>query len=200
MSIHVLALALIPVAYGQTSTKCADLAMFKISGVAMAITKVETIPAEAPAKASLPSYCQVDGMIDGRTGAGGKIYGIGFAVALPDNWNSRFLFQGGGGFNGTVRPPLGAAASGDSSGLARGFAVASTDTGHQGNDRTFFEDQQAGLDFAYVAIGRVAAVAKQVIHLPFTTPESRFPASCRVPHQPKQSMWMGVSRPWLRMR
>ncbi len=156
-------LATLPVAYGQTSTKCADLTKFKISGVTMAITKVETIPAAAPAKASLPSYCQVDGMIDGRTGAGGKTYGIGFAVALPDNWNNRFLFQGGGGFNGTVRPPLGAAAAGDNSGLARGFAVASTDTGHQGNDRTFFQDQQAGLDFAYVAIGRVAAVAKQIV-------------------------------------
>ena len=71
--------------------------------------------------------------------------------------------QGGGGFNGTVRPPLGAAAAGDDPALARGFAVASTDTGHQGNDRSFFEDQQAGLDFAYAAIGKVAVVAKQIV-------------------------------------
>src|SRR5437868_311382 len=40
----------------------------------------------------------------------GKTYGIGFAIALPDNWNNRFLFQGGGGLNGSVRPPVGGAA------------------------------------------------------------------------------------------
>ena len=44
-------------------------------------------------------------------------------------------------------------------GLARGFAVASTDTGHQGRggfDASFMQDQQASLDFAYAAIGRLA--------------------------------------------
>src|SRR5271169_6802026 len=144
MKIQVLMLALLPVAYGQTS-KCADLAKFEIPGVALVITKAETVPASAPGKspampnvaAALPSFCLAEGMIDRRTGAGGKTYGIGFAVALPDNWNDRFLFQGGGGYNGTVRPPLGAAAAGDDPALARGFAVVSTDTGHQGNDRSF---------------------------------------------------------------
>src|ERR1700694_2441152 len=102
-------------------------------------------------------------MIDQRTGAGGKTYGIGFAIALPDNWSNRFLFQGGGGFNGSVRPPLGGAAAGDSPALARGFAVVSTDTGHQGNDQSFFQDQQAGLDFAYQSIGKVAVVGKQIV-------------------------------------
>ena len=67
-------------------------------------------------------------MINERTGADGKTYGIGFSLALPDNWNNRFLFQGGGGYNGSVRPPVGAAAAGDNPGLARGFAVVSTDT------------------------------------------------------------------------
>jgi len=163
MRIHILVLALIPVAFGQTSSKCASLASFKIPGVSMEITKVETVLAAPSGKATLPTHCQLEGMIDRRTGAGGKSYGIGFAVALPDNWNRSFLFQGGGGYNGTVRPPLGAAAAGDNPGLARGYAVVSTDTGHQGSDRTFFQDEQAGLDFAYVAIGRVAVVAKQIV-------------------------------------
>ena len=163
MKMHLLVLALIPVAYGETPGKCAELSDFRIPGVAMVVTQTASVPASAPGTAALPPHCRIDGMIDRRTGAGGKTYGIGFSVALPDNWNARFLFQGGGGYNGTVRPPVGAAAAGDSSGLARGFAVASTDTGHQGNDKSFFEDQQAGLDFAYVAIGRVAAIAKQIV-------------------------------------
>jgi hypothetical protein len=123
MKIRLIALALLPAANGQTSSKCAALTQFKIPGVAIAITKAELIPAAASGKASFPAYCQVDGMIDQRTGAGGESYGIGFAVALPDTWNKSFLFQGGGGFNGVVRPPLGAAAAGDISALARGFAI-----------------------------------------------------------------------------
>ena len=100
MRTYWLAFVLIPVAYAQTSSKCADLTKFKIPGVPMTITKAETIPASASGtSASVPAHCEADGMINERTGAGGKTYGIGFAVALPDNWNGRFLFQGGGGLN-----------------------------------------------------------------------------------------------------
>ena len=45
--------------------------------------------------------------------------------------------------DGLVRPPLGAAASGGSVALARGFAVATSDTGHQGEGRSYDVDQQA---------------------------------------------------------
>jgi feruloyl esterase len=105
-------------------------------------------------------------MIDRRTGADSKSYGIGFALALPGEWNGRLLFQGGGGLNGSVLPPVGGAAAGGNPGLARGFAVVSTDTGHQSQavfDASFMQEQQASLDFAYQAVGRVAQVAKQII-------------------------------------
>jgi hypothetical protein len=170
-----LAFVLIPVAYAQTSTKCADLVNFKIPGSQMVITKATTIPASSASGAAtaetsatsamIPSHCEADGMINERTGADGRTYGIGFAIALPDNWNNRFLFQGGGGYNGSVRPPVGGAAAGNNPGLARGFAVVSTDTGHKGAtfDRTYDIDQQASLDFADVAVDRVAELAKQII-------------------------------------
>ena len=156
-----LAVVLIPAAYAQTPSKCADLTKFRIPGMPLLIATAKTVPASG----STPSYCQADGMINERTGAGGKTYGIGFAVALPDNWNNRFLFQGGGGYNGSVRPPLGAAAAGDTPGLARGFVVASTDSGHKGTtfDRSYDADQQASLDFAQIAVARVTEIAKQMI-------------------------------------
>ncbi len=175
MRTYWLGFVLIPMAYAQTSTKCADLTKFKIPGVPLAISKAATIPASSgpgnstaetsATSATIPSHCQADGMINERTGADGKTYGIGFSLALPDNWNNRFLFQGGGGYNGSVRPPVGAAAAGNNPGLARGFAVVSTDTGHKGAtfDRTYDADQQASLDFAEVAVGRVAELAKQII-------------------------------------
>ncbi|WP_412763516.1 tannase/feruloyl esterase family alpha/beta hydrolase [Rodentibacter abscessus] len=42
-------------------------------------------------------YCIVEGEIAARTGADGKHYGIKLQLRLPENWNSKFLFQGGGG-------------------------------------------------------------------------------------------------------
>jgi feruloyl esterase len=117
--------------------------------------------------APLPAYCRVEGVINRRTGVGGEEFGINFALALPDKWNSDFLMQGGGGGNGVVLPPLGLSAAGDTPGLMRGFAVASTDTGHKSHggpfDFAFMKDQQAYLDFAYLGNARVAAVAKQLI-------------------------------------
>jgi len=63
-------------------------------------------------------------VIDRRTGVpAGTSYGIGFALALPEEWNGRFLMQGGGGLNGSVQNPLGTSAAGDRPALARGFAV-----------------------------------------------------------------------------
>jgi hypothetical protein len=113
----------------------------------------------------LPAYCRVEGTIDPRTGVGGKAFGIGFALAMPENWAGRFLFQGGGGLNGMIREPLGTEVSGNASALSRGYAVVSNDTGHKGTnfDSSFTADQQAHLDFLYVANGKVAPLAKEII-------------------------------------
>ncbi len=175
-----------PPARGQTAhnaphrktavESCASLTSMKIPGVEMTITKSLTVPA-APAGSimlspfptkipvAVPAYCRADGEINKRVGVNGKSYAIGFAIALPQNWNGRFLFQGGGGLNGTVQAPLGAVAAGANPALARGFAVVSTDSGHKGAvfDASFMKDQQASLDFAYVAVGKVTAAAKQII-------------------------------------
>lgn len=164
-----------PFAFGQSH--CGDLLKYQAPGMKLSITKAEAMPASAPGTlrsspnfpgtvgVAVPAFCHVEGVIDQRTGADGKPYGIGFALALPDQWNGRFLFQGGGGLNGNVALPLGSQAAGDTPALARGFAVVTTDSGHEGAvfDGSFFRDQQASLDFYYVAIGRVAQLAKQMI-------------------------------------
>jgi feruloyl esterase len=149
-------------AASQAATDCSGLASFSLPTLNVVVTHAEVVPAVPP----LPAHCRADGMINEHTGPDGKTYGIGFGIALPDNWNNRFLFQGGGGYNGLVRPPVGVAAVGASPGLARGFAVVSTDTGHKSDavfDRSYDVDQQASLDFAHFAIGDVAVVAKHII-------------------------------------
>jgi hypothetical protein len=156
--------------------KCADLTSLQIPGSGMTITKTESVPAAAPdtirpsqfsdtIPGAVPSYCRADGTIDPRTGFDGKPYAIGFAIALPDKWNGRFLFQGGGGLNGSVGAPFGEQAAGRIPALVRGFAVVSTDTGHKGAvfDAAFMKDQLAALDFAYIAVGRVTILAKEII-------------------------------------
>jgi hypothetical protein len=172
-----------PSCYGQAaqpiapSGKCGDLVRLQIPGSEMVITKAEEIPtappgtvrasilSPGPIPVEIGSYCRADGVIDSRIGVDNKPYAIGFAIALPDHWNGRFLFQGGGGLNGSVNPPLGAQAAGDAPALARGFAVVSTDTGHKGAvfDAAFMKDQLASLNFAYIAVGRVAVVSKQIV-------------------------------------
>jgi feruloyl esterase len=110
----------------------------------------------------LPEHCLVRGMLEPRTGVGGKSFGIGFEIRLPTAWNGRFLFQGGGGLDGVVTPAIGMAGAGPPA-LARGFAVVSTDAGHQGQDASFAADQQARLDYAYQALGNVTVEAKAII-------------------------------------
>lgn len=121
-----------------------------------------------------PAYCRIEGVINRRTGLGGEEFGINFALAMPDKWNGDFLMQGGGGGNGVVLPPIGQVAAGDTPGLMRGFAVVSTDTGHKSHrgafDFGFRADEQAYLDFAYMANAEVAALAKQLITRYYGTP------------------------------
>jgi hypothetical protein len=153
-------------ARADVAPSCAALADFTMPGRDIVVRRVQQIPASAPgATPATPAHCRVDGAIDERTGRDGKAYAIKFAVALPATWNGRFLFQGGGGLNGSVQPPLGATYAGEQSALVRGFAVASTDSGHEstGFDASFFRDQQAALNFLYQAVADVTVVAKAVI-------------------------------------
>ena len=165
--------------------ECAALQQLQLPGFSITEVTAEWIPAgPRPHQFAkgvtivVPAHCRVQATINRRQGANGQSYGIDFALALPAAWNGRFLFQGGGGFNGVLADPLGAGVAGDMSALMRGFAVVSTDSGHRspGNnslDTTFMADQQALLDFAYQAVERVTAAAKAVIARHYATPASR---------------------------
>jgi feruloyl esterase len=72
-----------------------------------------------PATGTLPEYCRVDGYVTTPE----PVNTVNFRLGLPTLWNGKFYFQGVGGFGGTI----GAL----DAGLVRGYASASTDTGHQ---------------------------------------------------------------------
>src|SRR5579862_5984983 len=85
--------------------KCADLLNLHIPGTNVTITKAEAVPTTppgtlhaasitgAPIPVAIPPYCRAEGVIDQRTGFDNKPYAIGFAIALPNNWNGRFLLD-----------------------------------------------------------------------------------------------------------
>ena len=170
-----------PSTFGQEYS-CEDLKSFKMEGYNLTINRAVNIP-EGKLKPGpfgppaydgiMPQYCRVDGEIDKRTGYEGKPYAIGFAIALPKNWNGQFMFQGGGGLNGNVGDPIGNQGGGPPA-LARGFAVISSDTGHKagssGFDSSFMADQEASMNFQYKAIGKVTIVGKEIVKKYYAKP------------------------------
>jgi feruloyl esterase len=168
----------------QDGNSCAGLTNIKIEGVeitkAAAVAPGSAVPPPFPGATSyagpVPAHCLVDGVINRRKGTDGQEFGIGFQLALPqeNTWNGDFMMQGGGGGNGFVAYPIGSEYAGEKPALVRGFAVASTDTGHKAKtgpfDFSFMRDQQAYLDFAYMANAEVARVAKQIIARYYSRP------------------------------
>ncbi len=110
----------------------------------------------------LGAHCLVTGRMNERLGQDGKPYHIGFEMRLPTQWNGRFLYQGGGGNDGVVRPAIGPQAT-PVFALNKGFAVVTTDAGHQGPTADFGFDPIARTDNAYNAHDRVAVTAKDII-------------------------------------
>jgi hypothetical protein len=171
------ALVTIP-AYAQNNPQQQCLALKNLKIAATAISKAEWSKGEIAADAmsaftggstsaqQAKPHCVVEGEIGARTGADGKHYGTRFQLRLPEAWNKRFLFQGGGGVDGFIAPAVGNIPVNTTTAtpaLMRGYAVVSMDGGHPTPTPEFGADQQARLDFAYQSTGKVTTVAKQII-------------------------------------
>lgn len=129
-------------------------------------------PGTVPALGSpspVPAHCKVIAKLNERTGIDQKAYAIGVELRLPENWNHRFLFQGGGGTDGEVRPAIGSLATGTApNALSLGYAVVSTDAGHRnepGIDGPFLfgADPQARIDYGYNHLPIVTHAARTLI-------------------------------------
>jgi len=142
-----------------TAASC-DLGFFNSLGLPNTVFTTAT-PQSAPI-----AHCEVIGNLNPRTGVDGKPYAIGFHLRLPDSWNERFYFQGGGGTDGNLGDALGSGA------LSNGYAVVSTDAGHDNiidNDPSaagtaaFGADPQARIDYGYNAVDKVTQTSKVLI-------------------------------------
>ena len=129
------------------------------SPLAAASCSVAAVQAKAPAGTTVtkaivveaagaqPRHCLVDGhvTVPGNT--------VNFRLALPAAWNGKFYFQGVGGLGGAIGSL--------DVGLARGYASASTDTGHVSSDPAWGQNRAKEIDYGHrgTHVTAVAAVA-----------------------------------------
>ena len=91
---------------------CTQLQGASLGGAAqMATTMVA-------ATATVPAYCKVTGLLLPK---------LNFELRVPDRWNGKLYYQGGGGFNGSV-PTLNAQSI---QALKSGYVAVFSDSGHQ---------------------------------------------------------------------
>ena len=169
-----------------TCASLATLADFPIKPTGSEGGTTITLAQLNPATATLPEHCQIQGTLRARTGIAGPAatpqpYETKFEVRLPTLWNGRYMFQGGGGTEGSLP-----AATGSQTGtasfpeLSNGWAVASQDGGHETSQlpptspatatapsilqvNMFYPDAEAVKAWAYTSIDITTQTAKYLI-------------------------------------
>jgi feruloyl esterase len=121
--------------------------------------------------AALPAFCRVAATLKPTSDSDIKI-----EVWLPESgWNGKFQAVGNGAFSGAIAYPAMARA------LARGYAAASTDTGHVGNTASFaLGHPEKLIDFGWRAVHEMTVAAKTIVRTHFGA-------------APKVSYWNGCS-------
>jgi pimeloyl-ACP methyl ester carboxylesterase len=156
---------------------CGNLTAIKLDNTTVAsaveVAAGTTVRNEFPPSESapLPAHCLVRGEIGHHTGSDGHAYGDKFELRLPKDWSGRLLFQGGGGLDGVVRPAVGMVVMDPSAhidnALTRGYAVVSTDAGHDQaslkSPGDFGTDPQALADYVFNSTKVVTAAAQALI-------------------------------------
>jgi feruloyl esterase len=94
---------------------------------------------------------------------------INVELWLPagDIWNRRFLGAGVGGSAGTFNY------RGLARGLNRGFATASTDTGHSIDQKNWMLDREAAVDYAHRAVHLMTIASKEILQSFYGTAAKR---------------------------
>src|SRR5580704_12361863 len=130
------------------AASCENLASLKLPDTTV------TLAQEVAAAANTPAYCRVAATLKPSSDSDIKI-----EVWLPvSGWNEKFVANGNGGWSGAITPNTLAAA------VRRGYATATTDTGHQGGSGSFaLGHPEKLIDFAYRAVHEMTVKSKLVI-------------------------------------
>src|SRR6476660_3425681 len=143
----------------SNGTACSNLAALTIPTItirsATAVNAGPFTPPNASNAMTLPAFCRVE-----ATARPTSDSEIKFEVWIPpaEAWNGKLEGVGNGGYSGAIGYAAMAA------GLRRGYAVASTDTGHSGDDMKFGQGHPEKLiDWAYRSIHVMTETAKLIV-------------------------------------
>ena len=144
--VSLLACLALPAAAGAWNEQCRNLV--RLTDLSHAVEPGVVVPASE----NLPHHCRVRGVVNRA---------IRFEVTMPipmgeSMWNGRLMFSTVGGGAGVI---------GDTTSLlGRGFAMASTDTGHEVADgNAFYAQPEALLDYAYRGVHLATQAAKRIV-------------------------------------
>src|SRR5262245_1215549 len=140
-------------------TACTNLAALTMPGISVrSATQVAAggfTPSGARQEMTLPAFCRVEAVARPTSDSE-----IKFEVWIPpaEAWNGKFEGVGNGGYFGAISYPAMATA------LRRGYATASTDTGHAGDDMKFGQGHPEKIvDWAYRAVHVMTDASKLMV-------------------------------------
>jgi feruloyl esterase len=140
-------------------TPCANLAALTIPNVtvngATMVAAGSFSPTGGAQGMAVPAFCRVE-----ATARPTSDSEIRFEVWIPpvDAWNGKFQGVGNGGYQGSISYAAMATA------LRRGYATASTDTGHTGDDVRFGQGHpEKVIDYGYRAVHIMTDTAKLIV-------------------------------------
>lgn len=160
---NLILIAFFPALLGA-ATSCESVASIALRNATItAATPVEagafpTPPGRGPNAGAvyktLPAFCRIAATLKPTSDSAIKI-----EVWMPAmGWNGKLESVGNGAWAGTISYPALATA------LAAGYAAASTDTGHEGNNANFIPDHpEKVVDFAYRAVHEMTAASKAIL-------------------------------------
>lgn len=152
----------------QATTVSAQQACDTLKGKTIGGAAV-TAAAMVDATGNTPTYCKVSATISPS---------LILELDLPNNWNGKLLYAGGGGYDGSIQ---GVVWSGDGV-LADGYAIAQSNGGHVGSspvDASFAADPYLAYLFGSGSVPMAADAAKEMLQVAFgKAPEKSYYEGC----------------------
>ena len=140
------------------TTVTAAMACAALGGKTIGGAMLTTIVVKASDAA--PSYCKVNGTLAPS---------LNLEIRLPDAWNRKLYYGGGGGYDGSI-PPLIVPP------LIQGYAEVVSDSGHQGDGMSAafaFSDTYAAQLFGSLSVPTVMSTALKVVTAAYGMPPAR---------------------------
>ena len=152
--IGVLLIVLFAGSRGTASPQCDRLSALVLPNATITLVRAVAAGTVEPSFTAPAAFCRVAATLKPTADSDIKI-----EVWMPvDGWNGKFQAVGNGAFSGAI------AYGAMRTALARGYATASTDTGHTGNTASFAPGHpEKVVDFGWRAVHEMTIAAKRII-------------------------------------